>query len=230
MQNNDIEIKTFTNPYVDEKMYVIIDNNKSLIIDPFASEIAKGILVVSGVRKVKILLTHEHFDHISGVNFLRSSFDTTVVASNLCKENIENSKKNTTSSFPILFLADKKKYKMVKSELSLPYFCSVDKQFYGRFDLNWDNHSIECIPVGGHSPGSSIYVVDKTQVFVGDNLLGNGMELNSYRSSIEQYENNVVPIILGFDNECVIYPGHGERKSICEYKEYIIGRKYKIGN
>lgn len=225
-----MNVKTYVNPYIDERMYVIIEEKNALIVDPFISEEAEGYLCASKIQSVMVLLTHEHYDHISGVNDLRQKFHTKVISSEKCKENIENPKNNTTSTFPILFLTDKAKYKKVKEELSLPYFCYIDEVFKESHIIKWIDHDIECIAVGGHSPGSSIYIVDKEMAFVGDNILLNGREMKSYKSSLSQYENSFIPAFLGLDKECIIFPGHGECAKTSAFTEYIIRREYKNGN
>lgn len=211
-------------------MYVIKEEKNALIVDPFISEEAEGYLCASKIQSAMVLLTHEHYDHISGVNDLRQKFYTKVISSEECKENIENPKKNTTAGFPILFLADKAQYKKTKEELKLPYFCHVDETFEEMCKIKWENHDIECIHVGGHSPGSSIYLIDGKYMFAGDNMLANGMELKSFKSSLSQYENRFIPAFMQIDRNCIVFPGHGESAKASTFMKYIIRREYKNGN
>ena len=66
-----MNINTYSFYPIDSNMYVILENKKALIIDPCVSEEAKEYLKSEQVKEILVLLTHEHYDHISGVNWLR---------------------------------------------------------------------------------------------------------------------------------------------------------------
>ena len=59
---------------IDSRMYVLLENEKALVIDPCISDDALRLLQENNVTEILVLLSHEHYDHISGVNWLRENF------------------------------------------------------------------------------------------------------------------------------------------------------------
>ena len=58
-----IEIKRYVSGLLSSNMYVIIEGDHAIVIDPFADTTPSEGSIID-----YILLTHEHYDHISGVN------------------------------------------------------------------------------------------------------------------------------------------------------------------
>ena len=97
-----IKVEAFTNSPIDSVTYIISNsrNSESIVIDPGTDqdERISNYLYENGLKLQFIFLTHEHFDHILGVNFLRKSFpDIKVISSEKTSERLYNSKKNFTS-------------------------------------------------------------------------------------------------------------------------------------
>jgi hydroxyacylglutathione hydrolase len=70
----DHELHSFSFDPIDSRMYVLIAGNQALIIDPCVDAIALQLLKDINVKDVIVLPTHEHYDHISGVNWARENF------------------------------------------------------------------------------------------------------------------------------------------------------------
>ena len=66
-------------------MYIIEENNHAILIDPYIQKGSMKNLIID-----KIILTHEHYDHISGVNYYKEKYNVPVLCSNACAKNIEN--------------------------------------------------------------------------------------------------------------------------------------------
>ena len=77
-------------PVIDSNMYMLPTENSCLVVDPTVSTEAERILQESNVEKCVVLLTHEHYDHISGVNWLREKVKCEVVCSKICAQRIKN--------------------------------------------------------------------------------------------------------------------------------------------
>ena len=75
-------------------MYVLEENNHLILIDPCIIDIRLENKTVD-----YIFLTHEHYDHISGVNYWKEKCEAEVVCSNICAEKIESSRKNLSRYF-----------------------------------------------------------------------------------------------------------------------------------
>lgn len=67
----DCELYSFSFDLIDSRMYLLISNDKALIIDPCVNTDALQLLKDKNIIDVIVLLTHEHYDHISGVNWVR---------------------------------------------------------------------------------------------------------------------------------------------------------------
>lgn len=74
----DKTVYKFIMPLIKSNMYVILSDRQALIIDPNVNEEAMNLLEGYNVEKIVIILTHEHYDHISGVNYFRSKWDCTL--------------------------------------------------------------------------------------------------------------------------------------------------------
>ena len=193
---------------MDSRMYMIREKDEMLIVDP--CEDAALLEDAKGVKKALVLLTHEHFDHISGVNWLREHFECEVYASKICARNVQSVKENLSSRFAFLFLLDKEKYDYVRRNIKLPYTCYVDKDFEEYRELEWWSHHVKLYELGGHSPGSSMILLDDKILFSGDNLLFNGKELSGTDADAEVYERDVKRFLGNLGKDVYVLPGHGE--------------------
>ncbi|MBO5637289.1 MAG: MBL fold metallo-hydrolase [Acidaminococcaceae bacterium] len=80
---------------INSNAYVVCGMDSMLIVDPIDSEEFYVFLQKQPLQKVLVLLTHGHYDHISGLNKLREIFpDCCVISSKACSENIQMPKKN----------------------------------------------------------------------------------------------------------------------------------------
>ena len=75
-------------------MYILESNGRYILIDPCVAEIDIDDNCVD-----YILLTHEHYDHISGVNHWKERTNATVLCSKNCAKNISNPSKNLSKYF-----------------------------------------------------------------------------------------------------------------------------------
>ena len=71
MDIDKYELYRYILPLIKSNMYVIVSDSDALIIDPIENTEAFERIKNTGIKAVTAVLTHEHFDHISGVNMLR---------------------------------------------------------------------------------------------------------------------------------------------------------------
>lgn len=113
-------------------MYVIIDSTCALIIDPNRREDALDLLNVNRVTDVTVFLTHEHFDHISGVNLLREHFPTHVICSGAAAVRITDPNKNLAKYWEVTMMDQpKEKWDEWEKEKDENYSCTADETFDG---------------------------------------------------------------------------------------------------
>ncbi len=218
-------IKSYSFKIMDERMYLISETNNdtAVVIDPFVCD--EAFLELGNKKKLVIFLTHHHFDHISGVNALREKFDCEVICTALCGETI-CSDSNGSRHFPFLFLQDKDTFHYVRDNFEFPYYCKADTTFEGSMEYSAAGHDFTLIEMPGHTRTCMMILMDDKFIFSGDNVLGNGYELETIGAVKEEYINNVIPFLEKYENSNVtIMPGHGDPGMVLHFlkliREYI---------
>lgn len=141
-----MNIKSYSFYPIDAKMYLLVENHRAVILDPCVSEEAKEYLQSENVEEIIVLLTHEHYDHISGINWLRESFKRTkVICSEACGAALGNPHKNLSEYYEILFSGkDEKTQEYVKNMNIQPYSCEADEIFNGKKEWNFERIKLLC--------------------------------------------------------------------------------------
>lgn len=201
-------IEKFTTGFLDTKTYFIEKDGHLLIID-----LADHAAVLEKCREastVTVLLTHEHFDHISGLNRIRDlrASSCRVIAGATCSERIQDEKGNLSSYADVLAELGGKQI----PEHWSPFACkAADITFENQYAFRWMGHAVEMFSAPGHSAGSCCIVVDDL-LFVGDTVLENNLMVKFPGSSKKLYRSVTAPLLekllLGNRVSCV-YPGHG---------------------
>lgn len=213
----NIFIYTYKFEPIDSRMYIIIKNKEALIIDPCISKDALELLLKNDVKEILVLLTHEHYDHISGVNWLKGKFKCKVLCSKKCSKNIEDSNLNLSKHFSVLFI-DKDINIRNKVE-SIDYICKADEVFEDELELYWQENKIKLVEAPGHSKGSVCIIFNDNLIFTGDTLV-NGFKIITRLpgGSRKDYENITLPFLRGIPDSTLIYPGHGESDVITKFE------------
>lgn len=210
--------------YSESNMYLLVDGDQALIIDPNQSEDALLILNRSKVRHIDILLTHEHFDHISGVNWLRKLFDTTVICQQKCAESISIAKNNRPFVFMSMVenISKQEKKEIISFYDAMPADeIKADIVFDDEYEFSWQGHHLKLKSCPGHSKGSMLILFDDEYVFTGDYMIPDvPVILRFSGGSKEEYKNKTLPVLLNLSTELMIMPGHGEayRRGAMAYK------------
>lgn len=185
-------------------MYIIEENSHALIIDP-CRDIS---LFNSDVTYDAILLTHEHFDHISGVNTWKELTHTKVICSKTCSESICDPRKNFSRYFKE-FCAFQTFVDVNCQVQSEDYSCEADIVFENDMIFEWQNHSVEISISTSHSPGGILVFLDRKYLFSGDTILDVFPPENRMKG-IKKEVRKIENVILSKwpTEEVIIYPGH----------------------
>ena len=200
-----IEVRRFTWDYLDSNMYIVSVGDQVLVIDPIDSD--EAFEYVRLFPEITVLLTHEHFDHVCGLNRLRAEHKCTVIAQEKCSERIQSSKTNFSAmAETMLELSGKRRDKRIA-----PFECKkADIIFEDRMVLNWAGNDIEIFSTPGHSPGSACFSIAE-YLFTGDTLLQKGPMNRFPGGSKKDYLQKTIPIIKKkLKKTRIFYPGHGE--------------------
>lgn len=207
-----IEVLTINNDMVFSNMYILKENNHIIVIDPCVYDIDLEDAVLD-----YILLTHEHYDHISGVNYLKEKYNCDVICSNVCANNIQNSRKNLSS----FFKAFCELQTMIKIEHPIDdvvYECSADITFDETTCFEWQGNKIEMISTPGHSLGSSCIIVNKNMLFSGDSLFKSYPTVTGIPGgSKKKWLNKTLPFLRSLPKNMTVYPGHFEEFLLSDY-------------
>ena len=205
------KISIFSLEPIDSKMYCIIKNNRSLIIDPCCSDEVFEYLSQFSIKDVTILLTHEHIDHISGVNELRSLYPCKVICSKACGDSIRDSRRNL-SEYMESFLDLKNEEWVDNSNFKrfYRYTCFADQIFEEMLSLKWENLNIFCKELPGHSNGSIGILIDEKYFFSGDSLIKDCDTITALPGGNRKLYSKVTkPYVDSLEKEIIIFPGHG---------------------
>ncbi len=198
--------------YIDSNMYVLIENQEALIIDPHIDVNADKYLKECGVKKVTILLTHEHFDHTCGIPWFRANYNSYIICQRQAIEKSVQRYAGRPISVSIVLLDQGREQDVKELEREYPQFTfTADMTFDDKVCFFWHHHEIVMEHIPGHSPASTLIIFDKDIVFSGDSLIPDcEPTLRWPGSNREQYQGTVVPRLMSLPSKCMVLPGHGE--------------------
>jgi|ERR1035437_1697877 glyoxylase-like metal-dependent hydrolase (beta-lactamase superfamily II) len=192
-------VEGILNKPIDSNSFVLYEkgNSSCIVVDPGTSDCI-GLLnffKINNLIPEYVFLTHEHFDHIWGVNKLKESFPCKTVCSKECAEKIVDSKKNMSIFYNQIG------FKTFPADILIE---NID------FNLIWNNLKIEFIVSKGHTEGSiCIFVEDK--LFSGDTIIKDHKTVVKFPGGNKNNLLNSLDIMFSkFDRKTIyVYPGHG---------------------
>jgi len=183
--------------------YVIESESTALIVDP-GDEPERILRFLTDIR-VKpsiIVATHTHFDHVLGVDAIRTKLK-------------------------IPFLIHRDDLSMLQSMqsrvrefmgLNVPPPPKVDRFLSDAESITLGNDVIRIIHTPGHSPGS-ISLAGRGFVLTGDALFNQSIGRTDLPGGdFETLVRSIKERLFKLDPECIVYPGHGPETSIGDEK------------
>jgi len=142
-----------------------------------------------------IFLTHEHFDHIWGVNLLKEIYNSQLICSLACSQKIVNKKKNMS-----IF------YNQVGFEIY-----PADIIVYDETKIQWFNNIFQFIETPGHTDGSICIRIDG-KLFTGNTMIKNHKTVIKFPGgNKEKLEKSLAELFsISANQKVIVYPGHGE--------------------
>lgn len=197
-------IEKYDSGLLHSNMYVIKENDHVMIIDP-----CKKMDVLNDETVDYLLLTHEHYDHISGVNEWKEKHRAPLVCSEACAKNIVSSKKNMSRYFD--YICEIQTW-VPQNEIgfkAIEYSCKADITFSDSMSFEWQGHRVLLMEIPGHSSGSIGIDIDNEHFFSGDSLLKDyPIELRFPSGSKKQWNEVGRKRIEALKNGVRIWPGH----------------------
>lgn len=218
--NGQTRVYTYAMPVMDSRMYILInDQNKkeALIIDPLCSEEAAS--VIRGLTHATVLLTHSHYDHISGVNRLSELTDCTLLCSRICAGKICDPHKNLAAFATALIIGKTEEEQAQCMEFfELDYSCHADTIFEQETSFDFGSYHVSSQNTPGHSDCSQCIRLTTEKkgltpdiIFTGDSLV-NGHEVITRLpgGSKRDYNKITKPYLASLSDDIVVMPGHGD--------------------
>lgn len=155
-----LEIKTIKNIPIDSNCFVVSDISTSLsclVIDPGTADCRELIDYIEdcGLKPEYAILTHEHFDHIGGVELLRKKYNVQLIASKLSSEAIVDRKKNMS------FFYDGQGFITGAADIT------IEKLEYR---LVWNGYVVCFLSTPGHTRASICFCINE-YLFTGDTII-----------------------------------------------------------
>lgn len=210
----DLQIYTSISELNETNMYLAVElqSRHAILIDPSDASVVYQWIETKGLQLDYVLLTHEHYDHISALNEVRAAFSAEVIASSACSEGIQWPRVNLSRFFNIVldFKKDRGIMKKPYPEI-FPYSAEkADRIFEDAKELDWQGHKLRLWSAPGHSKGSILIDIDRTLLFSGDTLSCEYELITGFPGgSKKEYRSLTRPLLQSFDETMQVYPGHG---------------------
>lgn len=199
-----IEIRRYESDLLSSNMYVVIEGKHAIVIDPFRDTTPAEGLIVD-----RILLTHEHYDHISGVNLWKTVTGAPVLCSKACADNIRSPRMSLANHFTEFCELQTWMELDAIPETDPTYSCEADVCFEDETRFEWMGHTWQLFELPGHSSGSIGIILDLQYFFPGDSLMEDcEIELRLPGGSRKKWREIGAPRLAKVPNGIQVFPGH----------------------
>ncbi|MDD6528138.1 MAG: MBL fold metallo-hydrolase [Oscillospiraceae bacterium] len=170
----------------------IPETDFALAVDPGEySQKLRDCLRESGIQKLEyILLTHGHFDHITGTNALQSDFGGKIVIHSSDEPYLSDENKSLSYLLHEPFMPIKADIVVSDSDL-----------------LDFGSENIEVIHTPGHTPGSVCYKIGD-YLFSGDTLFRLSAGRTDFPGGSDYEMIKSMKILKSISQNMKVYPGH----------------------
>lgn len=180
------------------------------MIDPGSKEQTdvRDYIQAHGLTLDYIILTHEHFDHCWGVNYLLEAFPAKTVATQLCAEWVQT----PYNYFNQMYYNSEEMYQIEHIDIHVEDISCK---------MIWGETPVKFIKTPGHS-NKSMCVEIGGCLFTGDTILYKTKPLlkKRYGASKEDLKKSIDTIYQTYPADTKVFPGHGESFLLGEDKDY----------
>jgi len=193
-----IKVKRFENMPINSNCYLIFndDSDKCIIIDPGTKDCTNIIPYIKENSLIPeyVIITHEHFDHIWGVNYLKKIYNIKLISNKFTSICITDKKKNLSLFY------DQIGFECLKADISF------DKEI----SMMLSNQEFKLICIPGHSEGS-ICVNIGDFLFTGDTLIKDKKTITKLPGgNLRKLNKSIKKLDKIINSNIMICPGHGK--------------------
>lgn len=187
---------------VEANCYVVIDQERALVIDPSGSfpDLDK-ILKSNHARLEAVLLTHAHFDHIGGLDEMLERYGVDVYLNPLEFDFLKNASLNSSSTFGG-YLTSK----------AVPKPLYDGSQSIGGFEVT-------AMTLPGHTVGSTVIAIGN-DLFTGDVLFQGSVGRTDLATGSWSQMIQSIQYLKKLPDDTIVYPGHGPSTTIGQEKQW----------
>lgn len=192
----------------DVNSYILTYDNYAVIID--CNKNTLPFLQKNNIEPLYIFLTHEHFDHIEGIGQIKKVFpQVTTIATYESSKHFSDDTNNMSRFFEGDNVVEPK----------------ADIEINSNQTFHICNQDFICYLTPGHTLGCMI-IQAGNYLFTGDTVLHNiKTPKQGINSSKEELIKSLLFIKNTFDDNIIIYPGHGEKLLKLDWKmELSLGK------
>ncbi|WP_448908881.1 MBL fold metallo-hydrolase [Holdemanella biformis] len=193
---------------VQANCYLVMENHHALIIDP--ADILPNldeILNQNDCTLDAIVLTHAHFDHISGVDKIVNKFGCDVYLNPNEFDFLLDPDLNSSSAFYMDVTCNANAKPLIEGKNEIADF------------------EVEAIYCPGHSIGSTVLKIEDC-LFTGDVLFqGSIGRMDLATGSVTSMKQSLKKLVQ-FNKDYKVYPGHGPTTSLSQEKKWNESLKY----
>lgn len=203
-----MRIKTFTTRGMDENCYLIVceETKYAIAVDPGEKfPQLTAFLESEGITLSAIVLTHAHYDHIAGLEWLRAQTKAPVFIGKDEAEVLASPSYNLST----MFGAD-------------PISVAADRLLEDNEEFTFGELTFKTIFTPGHTQGGICLYFEKERVlFSGDSLFAGSIGRTdfpggSYKKLISSLKNKIMTL----DGDTTVFPGHGPKTSIAAERKF----------
>lgn len=209
-----LRLERWTDPLTESNCYLLGEGGYGAVIDPNEPKGPLERLEELGWEVEWILLTHEHCDHMAGLEALRRRWPgAQVVCSAACNEGIQSRRQNMSLMMEVYL-----SFRGKPGVSYAPFVCRPAEVAYDlRWETMWRGHRLTAQALPGHTPGSACIGLDGERVFTGDYLIpGEEVILRLPGGDEGDYRRSARPFLAGLPLGMAICPGHGAPYTLTE--------------